>query len=785
MGMAAKRKAAFAFAALLLALLFAPVGRAYAQSAPTREIALVYDDSGSMIFSQGTYRENWYRAKYAMEVFAAMMDTGDRMTVFPMSFYRNSVEGSDPPITLKGSQTAEERVQTIHTMNHDYRGTPFNSVRAACQFLQESDSQGEKWLVILTDGDFEGAPSGGVEAYLRAQAGEIGLKVIYLAMGSEAASISTDEDAGLYSYQAADSQAILSAVTQVANQVFSRRALPAQRVEVQGETVTIDLDVPVTQIIFFAQGQDVAVGSMSSADGSGMWTARTKTSVKYSDAIPPNYNTAEYTSRITFDDSLQGMLADLAPQEPIAAGRYVISVSGASQVEVYYTPYVSATLWLTDSSGNVVPLSADGTVDLYSGLYTAQLCLVDPLTGQKIDSDLVQLLSAQVEMYNNGEALELDGLEDGALQLKLDKGELSGSVQAQLDGYQTVTSDFAGTVKPALWQGQLAVQLPQQLGQGHYRQDRLEGAEPILVEAEETDPDTGETGPLSRQDWENARFTVASVEWDSLDMPLWESLLRGLYEFFYCRGENGLEWQAERAEQVSAFTVTPRESGAPNVRWGKATLELRLESEGEDHSFAASQSCVVLVAPVPLAALLPGLAPIFGGFAAFLVLFVFWIRKKRLPRGLCPELHVHRYSIGALAGKDEDFKVSIRRKFSLFSPETATIDFSVAGVLSVPVMKIRATERTGKDSARRFCILNLQEYAQMGKIQPVTLNGQMIQKDAEKKPQRVNCQLDCKGNSFRGTGKAPDCTLRLRYDKQKNKLFGGRKKPRRKKRRRR
>src|SRR5699024_439152 len=100
------------------------------------------------------------------------------------------------------------------------------------------------------------------------------------------------------------------------------------------------------------------------------------------------------------------------------------------------------TLWLTDTNGNVMPLSADGTADLYSGHYTAELCLVDPLTGEKIDSELVQLLSAQVEMTNNGEPVELGDLSGGSVELVLEKGSIEGSVDAQLDGYQSVTTEF-------------------------------------------------------------------------------------------------------------------------------------------------------------------------------------------------------------------------------------------------------------------------------------------------------------------------------------------------------
>lgn len=783
-----KKIGAVVAAGVFLVVLLAGTVTVYAQQEPTRQIAVVYDDSGSMIFDDDdVYQENWYRAKYAMEVFAAMLGRQDTMTVFPMSFYRSSVEGSSPPITLQGGQDAAARVETIHTMNQEYRNTPFNAVRAACNFLQQQPAQTERWLVILTDGAFEGAPAEGAQSFLLRQAREQGIKVVYLAMGAAASSFESDPDAGFYCYKAADSQAILSAVTQVANQVFSRRALPAGRVEQQSDTVVLDLDVPVKELILFVQGEGVAVGSLTSADGANAWTAASKTGVKYSELIPPNYDTEERRQHIFFDDSLQGVLVDFIPETPIEAGQYKVTVSGASQVEVYYTPYVSATLWLTDTNGNVMPLSADGTADLYSGHYTAELCLVDPLTGEKIDSELVQLLSAQVEMTNNGEPVELGDLSGGSVELVLEKGSIEGSVDAQLDGYQSVTTEFSGEVAPALWDAQLEPVLPQETGNAHYQVNGLKEAQPILVRVTETDPDTGESGPMSQADWENASFTVEEGEWGDLPMPWWQKPLYWLYDLVYCRGEKEMEWQVQRGQEVSTFWVVPvGGADARHTRWGEAALELQLVSRGEDHSTAATAACFVRVAPLPLWMILPGLTPVFAALGALLVVLVLWRRKKRLPRGLAPELHVHNYSIGSLAGREVDVKVSLKRKFSLFRPETATLNFSLSGTLSVPVMQLRAADRTGKDSARRFYIVNLQDYAKNSKIQPFTVNTAMVAEGDEKKPLRVNCQIACKGNVYKGRGRAPDCTLNMRYERNKGGLFGlGKKKGARRKRRKR
>ena len=47
------------------------------------EIAIVFDNSGSMYENQG---KSWCRAKYAMEIFASMLnyDNGDKLWIYPM-----------------------------------------------------------------------------------------------------------------------------------------------------------------------------------------------------------------------------------------------------------------------------------------------------------------------------------------------------------------------------------------------------------------------------------------------------------------------------------------------------------------------------------------------------------------------------------------------------------------------------------------------------------------------------------------------------------------------------
>ena len=79
---------------------------ARAAESVSKYINVVYDDSGSMIKSDGDassaeFYDKWCQAKYAMEVFSTMLSEGDTLNIFPMS-----LEGKKG-LTLKGSPVVE------------------------------------------------------------------------------------------------------------------------------------------------------------------------------------------------------------------------------------------------------------------------------------------------------------------------------------------------------------------------------------------------------------------------------------------------------------------------------------------------------------------------------------------------------------------------------------------------------------------------------------------------------------------------------------------------------
>ena len=59
----------------------------------------------------------------------------------------------------------------------------------------------------------------------------------------------------LYAYSAGSSAEILPCITEIANQIFQQQILPASHITTSGNTMTLNIDIPVDQLLVFAQGE--------------------------------------------------------------------------------------------------------------------------------------------------------------------------------------------------------------------------------------------------------------------------------------------------------------------------------------------------------------------------------------------------------------------------------------------------------------------------------------------------------------------------------------------------
>jgi len=236
------------------------------ESAP-KQINLVLDDSGSMFHEEGGTKllDRWSKAKYALEVFAALMNTQDTLKVYRLSDFTDAGGSQQPVVELSGTDSPATRVNQIREMRMVGKRTPFLAVERAFEDLIDSPDP-DKWLVIVTDGEFD-LPGGdrldepGLNRRLQGfveQAREKGapIRIAYLAIGEGIPRVQSDRSLGIVAEDAPDADQLLLRMNALADQVYGRRDIQLD----QSVTWAPGSDsIELAEAIVFAQGQGVII----------------------------------------------------------------------------------------------------------------------------------------------------------------------------------------------------------------------------------------------------------------------------------------------------------------------------------------------------------------------------------------------------------------------------------------------------------------------------------------------------------------------------------------------
>lgn len=388
---------------LTAAFSFNPMKASAASTDPKRVIAIVFDNSGSMYMSS---RTRWCHATYAMEVFATMMNDSDEMYIYPMHpiTVGNDSTTYDEDNPLMITRASAQKIREIYT--EDAGGTPSTSAEKAISKLQsQSIPENNKWLVILSDGEFSDRNTSTV-AKLCADS----VNTMFLGMEFEPPQLSGTAYA--YTAKKAESGATLSALSAMCNEIFGRDDLASfGNKYVSGSADSVNFDVPMKKLIVFVQGTDIAnikLGSLS---------PKNNVMMQYSTKGSGDYN-------CVYDDSLQGQLLTF---ENVPAGTYDLSFSGTqSSVAVYYEPNVKLEIALTDATGNTV----DPNGELYPGDYVFTYGMVDT-DGNSVNSELVGNTDYNITYTHNGSEQIIGDTQSGTFSLAMganDTLDVNGSV---------------------------------------------------------------------------------------------------------------------------------------------------------------------------------------------------------------------------------------------------------------------------------------------------------------------------------------------------------------------
>lgn len=367
------------------------------------EIAVVFDNSGSMYQNQA-----WCRAKYAMEIFASMLnyEQGDRLKIFTM--WEITTDGSKPTsggsfsvdINSKADIDKISRLYTVHPSN-----TPFAPITEAYEYLQTSAAT-EKWLIVLTDGAFNQDARGksasiNLQSRLSSLASDK-IKVQYLGFGG-ATELRSQEAGGFYAKKSSDTS-LKDDLIGICNAIFQRSVLPDRCLS----GTTLKLDLSMRSLIVFAQGSNAKITSLTDESGSEIPITLDSGQRRYSEIKAKGYDGAPV------DSTLAGQVVTFGA---CPKGTYTLNCSGADAVQIFYEPDVAIQVTLTNSDGEPVD-GASG--ELTAGEYTVSSAIVDSRTGEdvtahelmgsdvRLTTKVRTSQNAEYQEYGNGAKILLD-----------------------------------------------------------------------------------------------------------------------------------------------------------------------------------------------------------------------------------------------------------------------------------------------------------------------------------------------------------------------------------------
>jgi hypothetical protein len=656
------------------------------ESTSGKVIQVVYDDSGSMIASNNVYQESWSQAKYAMEVFAAMLGPNDELNVFPMSLENKKL------ITIRGTETAEQRVAKIHQMNTNAKGTPYNPVLAAYQDLQAQDASLEKWLVILTDGDFNNVETSQVEADLSRFVNESNIKIIFLAIGDNVRLVKHQPDQNIWVYHAKNGNEILSNVTKIANQIFMRLILPQQQINYVNGAAEINIDVPMNEVIIFAQGQNIQIGNLSVNQQKAV--KKESIAVNVSELIPPNY--ADQRASIKFDRTLGGSIATFASSQsnlPMPAGLYTLEITNVAPdgIQLYYNLAVELELRATPLEGQ----SSTGE-KWQAGEYEYEIIMVDPITRNPLDSELLTGTSFKAVMTQNGESVQVT---DFPHRQQIEEGMLTIDMTAELPGYNYVTKQLEMQIYPADLPLQITAASPAE----PFLLKTLESAGNFLtVIVKQPNKTTGQWELLSQDLWMNTQLTVAS--------PLANN------------------WQITRGDTVSTWHLYPKYAEGDWLQTGTGAVPLEVNAQYQVGEQFASGQLQQDVQIEPLTAW----EQLVEWWKRNWLPFLLWLLLLLLILGYIPPFK--RYFSGKMKPKVEkasggigvpvptQMKTSLSSILIPYRSVTAQIDPNFPAATYFRKMNVKAAKGG-------FFLLNVRDYA--GNEQ-ITFNSRVIKENSYK-----------------------------------------------------
>lgn len=387
----------------------------------TYEIAVVYDNSGSMYAKGEKPIDLWCRAKYAMETFASMMnyENGDVLKVFPMH-----------PVTVDGEEKNEISIKNINEIKkiHDFEtveagGTPFKTVQVAYEKLKKSKAD-NKWLIILTDGELEqegqhqNMTSGQVEGKLKKMSKEV--RVQYLGIGNDAKPLKSSGEK-FRADKVTDSKQLTNKITEICNRIFRRDKLEGA-LKGNGK---LTLKISMKKIFVFVQGKDAKIEYLKNSEKKvnpiSKYSISTSKMASHKTKIPSKTWKKTVWENVIKEIDLKGEIASF---QNCPAGTYTLKYSG--NIQIFYEPNVEAFIKILDADGKHEYTIKELSNEMEPGKYKVLYGVADKGTGKDItNSNLltpvkikgILTTNEKKNIFESGNLIELQAGTDADIEV--------------------------------------------------------------------------------------------------------------------------------------------------------------------------------------------------------------------------------------------------------------------------------------------------------------------------------------------------------------------------------
>jgi len=340
------------------------------------EIAVAYDNSGSMYFSNNKPVSSWYQAKYAMEIFASMMDldNGDKLTIFPM--HAVTTDSSSAQTTQIDIRSIKD-IDKIHNMyTIEALGTPYDPIDNAYEHLMDSSAD-ERWLIVLTDGsEFTDVVDRNKKS-CSLHSALIGLSkdvnVQYLPLGTESIVLKPKGRFYATEKQITSENMLQKELISACNKIFQRDELEGT---LKGTKLTLDLSMK--KLIVFAQGNGAEIISLKNSEGTEINRLVDSGKRTYSDKGAANKSAA------VLPEKLKKQTGQVVTFDACRKGTYTLDCANANDIKIFYEPDVTMEFSFINKADGIPEDFSDGSI--IAGEYTYKVKIIDNQTRKDVSN---------------------------------------------------------------------------------------------------------------------------------------------------------------------------------------------------------------------------------------------------------------------------------------------------------------------------------------------------------------------------------------------------------------